>query len=111
MLTKVLQPAAVDAGLGQVTWHQFRHIRSSLLNDLNVPSKIAQEQLGHASISTTLGIYTRFRRHIATRSKRWKSACSRNCSRMFLNPRTGLQPSSREVKVLIRFRIGGAARI
>jgi CheY-like chemotaxis protein len=25
---------------------------------LNVPSKIAQEQLGHASISTTLGIYT-----------------------------------------------------
>jgi hypothetical protein len=35
-----------------------RHIHSSLLNDLNVPSKIAQEQLGHASISTTLGIYT-----------------------------------------------------
>jgi hypothetical protein len=29
-----------------VTWHQFRHIHSSLLNDLNVPVKIAQEQLG-----------------------------------------------------------------
>jgi integrase len=29
-----------------------------LLNDLRVPAKIAQEQLGHASISTTLGIYT-----------------------------------------------------
>ena len=58
MLTKVLQPAAVDAGLGRVTWHQFRHINSSLLNDLNVPSKIAQEQFGHASIATTLGIYT-----------------------------------------------------
>jgi integrase len=41
-----------------VTWHQFRHIHSSLLNDLRVPSKIAQEQLGHASINTTLGIYT-----------------------------------------------------
>jgi integrase len=41
-----------------VTWHQFRHIHSSLLNDLRVPAKIAQEQLGHASISTTLGIYT-----------------------------------------------------
>ena len=37
VLTKVLQPAAVDAGLGRVTWHQFRHIHSSLLNDLNVP--------------------------------------------------------------------------
>ena len=41
-----------------MTWYQFRHIRSSLLNDLKVPGKIAQEQLGHASISTTLGIYT-----------------------------------------------------
>ena len=43
---------------GRVTWHQFRRIHSSLLNDLRVPVKIAQEQLGHASISTTLGIYT-----------------------------------------------------
>jgi len=45
-------------GLGRVTWHQFRHIHSSLLNDLKMPVKIAQEQLGHASISTTLNIYT-----------------------------------------------------
>ncbi len=58
LLTKVLQPAAEAAGLGRVTWHQFRHIHSSLLNDLRVPVKIAQEQLGHASISTTLNIYT-----------------------------------------------------
>ena len=54
----VLQPAAEAAGLGRPTRHQFRHIHSSLLNDLNVPVKIAQEQLGHASISTTLNIYT-----------------------------------------------------
>jgi len=58
LLTNVLQPAAEAAGLGRVTWHQFRHIHSSLLNDLRVPAKIAQEQLGHASISTTLSIYT-----------------------------------------------------
>jgi integrase len=58
LLTRVLQPAAEAAGLGRVTWHQFRHIHSSLLNDLKVPAKIAQEQLGHASISTTLNIYT-----------------------------------------------------
>jgi integrase len=55
---RVLQPAAEQAGLGRVTWHQFRHIHSSLLNDLKVPVKIAQEQLGHASISTTVNIYT-----------------------------------------------------
>jgi integrase len=41
-----------------VTWHQFRHVHSSLLNDLGVPVKIAQEQLGHASVQTTLNIYT-----------------------------------------------------
>ena len=55
LLTRVLQPAAESAGLGRVTWHQFRDIHSSLLNDLRVPAKIAQQQLGHASISTTLG--------------------------------------------------------
>src|SRR5947209_17915918 len=58
LLRNVLQPAAEKAGLGRVTWRQFRHIHSSLLNDLKVPVKIAQEQLGHASISTTLNIYT-----------------------------------------------------
>ena len=46
LLTTMLQPAAEKAGLGRVTWHQFRHIHSSLLNDLKVPVKIAQEQLG-----------------------------------------------------------------
>ena len=58
LLTRVLQPAAKKAGLGRVTWHQVRHIHSSLLNDLRVPVRIAQEQLGHASISTTLNIST-----------------------------------------------------
>jgi len=58
VLTNVVQPAARAVGLGRVTWHQFRHIHSSLLNDLKIPVKIAQEQLGHASISTTLNIYT-----------------------------------------------------
>jgi integrase len=58
VLRRVLQPAAERIGIGRVTWHQFRHIHSSLLNDLRVPVKIAQEQLGHASIATTLNIYT-----------------------------------------------------
>jgi len=58
LLTRVLQPAAERAGLGRVTWHQFRHVHSSLLNDLGVQVKIAQEQLGHASVQTTLNIYT-----------------------------------------------------
>ena len=66
VLRNVLQPAAEKAGLGRVAWHQFRHIHSSLLNDLRVPVKIAQEQLGHASIQTTLNICT----HVVDRSHR-----------------------------------------
>src|SRR4051812_8202912 len=66
LLEHVLQQAAERAGLGRVTWHQFRHVHSSLLNDFRVPVKIAQKQLGRASISTTLIIYT----HVVDRSHR-----------------------------------------
>jgi hypothetical protein len=34
------------------------HLVYGRINDMRVPVKIAQEQLGHASISTTLNIYT-----------------------------------------------------
>jgi integrase len=43
---------------GEGQWHQFRHVHSSLLHDLGVPAKVAQQQLGHASVQTTLNIYT-----------------------------------------------------
>ena len=58
LLERVLKPAAERAGLGRVTWHQFRHIHSSRLHDLGVPARIAQQQLGHAAVETTLKIYT-----------------------------------------------------
>jgi hypothetical protein len=50
-MTRVLQPAAQGAGLGRVTWHQFRHIHSSLLNDLRVPAKIAQHVLPETEVT------------------------------------------------------------
>ena len=58
LLQRVLQPAAVAAGLGHVTWHQLRHVHATLLHDLGVPVKIAQKQLGHSAIETTLNVYT-----------------------------------------------------
>ena len=58
LLRKVIQPAARSAGLGRITWHQLRHVHSSLLHNLGVPAKITQQQLGHASVATTLNIYT-----------------------------------------------------
>jgi integrase len=72
VLTKVLQPAAERAGLQRVTWPIPPHPLVSL-NDLNVPVKIAKEQLGDASISTTLNIYTTPRRPFAAapRDGRW----------------------------------------
>jgi integrase len=58
LLQEILQPAGGAAGIGRVTWHQFRHIHSSNLHQLFVPAKIAQPQLGHASTKTTFNIYT-----------------------------------------------------
>ena len=46
ILTNVLQPAARAVGLGRVTWHQFRHIHSSLLNDLRVPGENRSTAVG-----------------------------------------------------------------
>ena len=56
-------------------------IHSSLLNDLKVPVKIAQEHLGHASISRTLNINTRVvdashRKAIETLERALLSNCS-----------------------------------
>ncbi|HEY6265566.1 MAG TPA: site-specific integrase, partial [Candidatus Acidoferrum sp.] len=58
LLERVLGPAAIAAGLERVTWHQLRHIHASVLHNIGVPAKIAQQQLGHASVETTLNFYT-----------------------------------------------------
>jgi len=58
LLERVLKPASKAAGIGRVTWHQFRHVHASLLHDLGVPVKVAQQQLGHATVETTLNVYT-----------------------------------------------------
>ena len=58
LLRDELKPAAQRASVASVTWHGLRHMHSTWLHDLGVPAKVAQEQLGHASITTTLGTYT-----------------------------------------------------
>ena len=93
--------------LGKVSWHQFvmsvsrpgesRHIHSSLMSDLRVPVKIAQEQLGHASISTTLtSTRTLSTRRTGAQSKRWKIASSWIWSRMVSNPQSARTGRSRK---------------
>jgi len=58
LIGRVLRPAAEAAGINRVTWHQLRHVHASLLHDLGVPAKVAQQQLGHATVETTLKLYT-----------------------------------------------------
>jgi integrase len=58
LLERVLKPAAKAAGLERVTWHQLRHIHASTLHDIGAPAKIAQQQLGHAAVETTMSFYT-----------------------------------------------------
>src|ERR1700675_4967583 len=50
----LLQQILQAAGITRMTWHQLRHIHSTLLHELGVPLKVAQEQLRHATIGTTL---------------------------------------------------------
>jgi hypothetical protein len=90
----------------------FRHIHSSLRNDLNVRVKIAQEQLGHASIATTLNIYT----HVVDASHgNAIEAVERELVGVLdhsgLQTAAGPETLRPQATVLTEFRIGGAARI
>lgn len=58
LLQRVLKPAASAGKIGRFGWHELRHVHATLLHDLGAPAKIAQEQLGHASVETTLSVYT-----------------------------------------------------
>lgn len=43
-----------------ITQHQLRHTYATMLKDLNVSPKDAQQMLGHADYRTTMDIYTHF---------------------------------------------------
>jgi integrase len=53
-----LRPACARAGLPFINWHALRHTHGTLLHDLGTPLKVAQAQLGHSHMSTTLEVYT-----------------------------------------------------
>jgi len=53
-----LQSACKRAGLPQVNWHALRHTHGTLLHEQGTPLKVAQAQLGHFHLSTTLEVYT-----------------------------------------------------
>ena len=54
----VLQPAADRAKLGKIGWHSLRHSFATALDVAGARMKVAQALMRHASITTTMDIYT-----------------------------------------------------
>jgi integrase len=53
-----LHSASQQAGLGLIDWHSLRHTHGTLLHEQGTPLRVAQAQLGHSHMTTTLLIYT-----------------------------------------------------
>ena len=66
LLRRVVYPACNRAGIPRVGWHSLRHLHATLLSEAGEPLKVAQAQLGHADLQTTLGVYT----HVLPESQR-----------------------------------------
>jgi len=53
-----IKPVAKRLGMGNISWHTFRHTYSSLLHANGEDPKVVQELLRHSSIKVTMDIYT-----------------------------------------------------
>ena len=53
-----LHPACERAGVERINWHSLRHTHGTLLHEQGTPLRVAQAQLGHSQLTTTLKIYT-----------------------------------------------------
>jgi integrase len=55
---KGLRTACKRAALQRIDWHTLRHTHGSLLHSQGTPLKVAQAQLGHSHMATTLDVNT-----------------------------------------------------
>ena len=58
ILHRQLKPAAVQAGVGKIGWHTFRHTYSTMLRSVGTAIKVQQELLRHSTIQSTMNVYT-----------------------------------------------------
>ncbi len=58
IMRQFIQPVARKLGIGDISWHTFRHTYSTLLADNGEDPKVVQELLRHSSIKVTMDIYT-----------------------------------------------------
>jgi len=57
-LRRGLRSACGRAELPRLNWHALRHTHGTLLHGQGTPLKVAQAQLGHSHLTTTLEVYT-----------------------------------------------------
>jgi integrase len=67
-VTHAFYRIAEKAGLKGFTFHDLRHTHASLMLSQGIHPKVVQERLGHATISTTLDIYSHVAPHIQTQA-------------------------------------------
>ena len=58
MLKRRFKPSLQRAGIDDIRFHDLRHTYASLLLAQGAPMKYVQHQLGHASITMTMDLYT-----------------------------------------------------
>ena len=57
-MTHAFQKLARRAGYPHLRFHDLRHTHASLMLHRGVHPKVVQERLGHATISTTMDVYS-----------------------------------------------------
>ena len=57
-MTRAFTKAVKNAGLSHLTIHGLRHTHATMLLEAGINPKVVSERLGHASIATTMDIYS-----------------------------------------------------
>ena len=58
LATREFKQVITKAGLPKLTIHGLRHTHATLLLEQGVNPKVVSERLGHASVATTMDIYS-----------------------------------------------------
>ena len=97
--------ACKRAGLPKLSWHSLRHTHGTVQG---TSLKLAQAQLGHSDLATTLEVYT----HASAIAQREAGTSLRtNCSQVFPKRPSRVAVKKRQCRQLIDFSgLSGAAR-
>ena len=58
LATRTFKKVVASAGLPKLTIHGLRHTHATILLEQGVNPKVVSERLGHASVATTMDIYS-----------------------------------------------------